>query len=504
MIGGYGPFEQLYVVAKWALVSLILLFTIKTVVTAVYNVYYHPLSKFPGPKSAAATPLPFVRRLITGHWVEWTTALHEKYGEVVRIHPDELSFISPSAWQDIFASRPQLPKPKIGVIEVANGVPNLGTTDDFDVHARQRKILGNALSDRALREQEYILKRYTDLLIEKFREQITNQKGKPATVDVCRWYNYTTFDTVGDLQFGDSFNALSTSEEHPWVSAIFHGLKFGMLLTVFHHFPPLKARWVLPQIVMDKAREHFDWGCQRIEKRVQTETDRPDFMHHLLQNMDDEKGMSRDEINSTATFLILAGSDTSATTCTATTWFLLKNPRVLKRLQAEVRESFQNYEDISVSSAARLPYLHAVIQEVLRLHPTGPISVPRLVNRPNTIISGHLVPEGTRVGIPQKTAFRSPVNFVEPMAFNPERWLKDADSRFDADRKDAYEPFMVGPRNCLGKSLAWAEMNLILTKVIWSFDLELGEGNKDDWSDQRVWLLHEKAPLYVKISPRGS
>ena len=53
-------------------------------------------------------------------------------------------------------------------------------------------------------------------------------------------------------------------------------------------------------------------------------------------------------------------------------------------------------------------------------------------------------------------------------------------------------------------SLAWAEMNLILTKVIWSFDLELGEGNKDDWSDQRVWLLHEKAPLYVKISPRGS
>ena len=45
-------------------------------------------------------------------------ALHEKYGEVVRIHPEELSFISPSAWQDIYASRPQLPKPKIGTLEV--------------------------------------------------------------------------------------------------------------------------------------------------------------------------------------------------------------------------------------------------------------------------------------------------------------------------------------------------------------------------------------------------
>ena len=52
-------------------------------------------------------------------------------------------------------------------------------------------------------------------------------------------------------------------------------------------------------------------------------------------------------------------------------------------------------------------------------------------------------------------------------------------------------------------SLAWAEMNLILAKVIWSFDLELGEETKEDWSDQKIWLLHERCPLYVKISPRA-
>lgn len=46
-------------------------------------------------------------------------------------------------------------------------------------------------------------------------------------------------------------------------------------------------------------------------------------------------------------------------------------------------------------------------------------------------------------------------------------------------------------------------MNLILCKVMWSFDLALGEGNKEDWSDQKIWLLHERLPLYVTITPRA-
>lgn len=47
--------------------------------------------------------------------------------------------------------------------------------------------------------------------------------------------------------------------------------------------------------------------------------------------------------------------------------------------------------------------------------------------------------------------YRSHLNFVEPNIYAPERWLPGADSKYNADRKEAYEPFMVGPRNCLGK-----------------------------------------------------
>lgn len=313
---------------------------------------------------------------------------------MVRIHPDELSFIGPSAWQDIFGGHPQLPKPTIGVIVPGNGVPNMATTNNIDDHARQRRIMGKALSDRALREQEYILKRYTDLLVQRLHEQVKEGKdGMAATTDIGKWFTYTTFDTIGDLELGESFHSLDNKEEHPWVSAIFNGLKFGMILTAFHHFPPLKAEWLMPKIVHDKARDHFVWATSRIDQRLQQETDRPDFMKYILEGSG-EKGMSREEIHSNATLAILAGSDTSATTCTSTTWFLVKNPSVLKRLQEEVRSSFKRLDDITVASAAKLPYLHAVIKEALRLHPAGPISVPREVDRKGVTISGHSVPVG--------------------------------------------------------------------------------------------------------------
>ena len=80
---------------------------------------------------------------------------------------------------------------------------------------------------------------------------------------------------------------------------------------------------------------------------------------------------------------------------------------------------------------------------------------------------------------------------------------------------------MVGPRNCIGKTwvnpalfvvieadylkyrLAWAEMKLVLAKVLWNFDLELSEKMMEgDWSDQKVYLLNQKMPMYVKMMPR--
>jgi averantin hydroxylase len=60
----------------------------------------------------------------------------------------------------------------------------------------------------------------------------------------------------------------------------------------------------------------------------------------------------------------------------------------------------------------------------------------------------------------------------------------------------------MGTRNCIGKNLAYAEMRLILAKVCWNFDMQLDEDRCADWMrDQKVFVLWEKPPLWVKLAP---
>ena len=445
------------------------LFSIWAVFVSLRNAYFHPLSNFPGPKLAAATPIPFVKRMWDGDMVKWVMDLHARYGEVVRVSPDELSFISPSAWQDIYATKPQLPKPNKANFLEHNGVASMLTQTIPEEHNRQRRILGNAFSERALKSQEDILKHYTDLLITRLKEEIAGTEKSSLTLDISKWYSYTTFDLVGDLLFNDPFHSLETAADHERVTAIFASIKFGAIFQSFDHFPPLLeiAKALLPPSIKEAAKRHFSWTQEKITKRIETKTERPDFMTYVLRNNEGEEKMTRDEMDSNGALLVLAGSDTSATTCSSSTFYFLKNRAVYDRLAKEVRDAFSSADDITVASAGRLPYLHAVIREALRLHPTGPVSVPRLVDRPGVKISGYDVPVGvsfdiqlamdhadfpqTRVGIPQKTMSRSPINFTEPSVFAAERWLPEADPKYDGDHKDASEPFMVGPRNCLGK-----------------------------------------------------
>ena len=238
-------------------------------------------------------------------------------------------------------------------------------------------------------------------------------------------------------------------------------------------------------------------------KRMTTQTERKDFMFYALRAM--EKGdpaamMSKEEMVATFEILMVAGSETTATLLSGVTYQLLTNPKVMKKLVAEIRSKFAHSHEITLNSVNTLTYQLAVLDEALRIMPPVATALVRLVPPgPGETVGGHFVPGGTSVGIPSWVACRSPLNFRDPDSFIPERWLGDI--RYAEDRREASQPFNIGPRGCLGRNLAYAEMRIILARVLFEFDLELMESSKSWLGDLKNFLLWEKDPLMVKLKP---
>src|ERR1700693_4910894 len=95
----------------------------------------------------------------------------------------------------------------------------------------------------------------------------------------------------------------------------------------------------------------------------------------------------------------------------------------------------------------------------------------RITGREGNIILDRFVPGSTSVTVSHWSCYRSPDNFGDPDRFAPERWL--GDEHYKNDRKKALQPFSLGPRNCLGMNLAYAEVRIILAPPLWEFDIEL-------------------------------
>jgi cytochrome P450 len=173
----------------------------------------------------------------------------------------------------------------------------------------------------------------------------------------------------------------------------------------------------------------------------------------LMTNLEDaEKNglLHLDDLTSNAPILVLAGSETTATSLSGTTYYLLKNPEAYRRLADEIRTTIKSHEDIDLSTTNKLHYLTAAIEESLRMYSPANSNHPRVTPPEGAIISGQFVPGNTLVGIPHYACFRSPTNFTDPDHFAPERFLRET-NHYSGDKREASQPFHVGPRNCIGR-----------------------------------------------------
>lgn len=349
----------------------------------------------------AATRIPNMYMVVSGQIHQEITKLHEKYGPIVRVSPNELSFVTNGeAWKPIYGTRPghsQKPKNTIFYQPPIDGFPNIILSNDTD-HTRFRRSLSHAFSDSSLRGQEPIIKGYVDLLIQRLHE--TTRSGT-IPVDIVSWYNFTTFDIIGDLAFGEPFSCLQNSSYHPWVSMIFAGVKAGTMISVVRRIPylePLKKLFT-PKKLMDARLYHQRLTKEKVRIRMGKSNDRPDFFANVLKQKDPSKTFSEGELHSNADILIVAGSETTATLLSGVTYLLLRSPHAFFKLKEEVRGAFKSDADVTLEACNQLVYLQACLNEALRMYPPVPVGLPRIIDAQGDTIDGNFVPGGVSLTI---------------------------------------------------------------------------------------------------------
>ncbi|CEL04917.1 hypothetical protein ASPCAL06041 [Aspergillus calidoustus] len=485
-----GPNSSLVIAGSTVLVYLL--------TNAIYNIYFHPLRRFPGPVSHAISRIPYFYRACSGTLPFDMLSLHTRYGDIVRIAPDELAFSHPDAWKDIMGHK--------------NGLPEMAKADwfyrplvdeplhvvneDNDQHKRLRRQLAYGFSEKGMREQEQLIRGYVEILLGKLREMA----GTSDAITISDWYNFTTFDIIGDLAFGQPFGCLEGSAYDMWIKSIFDTGHLGSYLQALTFYPWLRSAIMalVPQSVKDGAQRHKDLAKKKMLQRMAMPGDRADLIEGLLKKKD-QLDLSVEHLIANAEILIIGGSETTASLLSGVTYLLLRNPESYEKLKDEIRSTFRTQEDINMASVNRLTYMLACLDEALRMYPPIANGLPRVTPKGGAAVMGQYIPEGTNVSIHQWALYRREDYFADPNTYHPDRFMGNV--KFTNDRREAFQPFHFGPRNCIGRNLAYSEMRLILALIIFKFDMTLADESVN-WMNQKNFLMWQKGPLKVYITPR--
>ncbi|KAG6872248.1 hypothetical protein C0995_011597 [Termitomyces sp. Mi166 len=485
---------------------------------------FHPLAKYPGPLLCRVSKMYMAFLSLGGKQHTYYLRLHEQYGDVVRVGPNELSI------RDVDAVTPMMgpqgfPKGPFwdGRIPEAETTKPMIALRDKTEHTRRRRPWTRAFSTAALKGYEEIITNRCVQLV----EAVGRQTG---AVDMAQWISFFTYDFMNDLAFGGGTEMMRDGD----VDGLWHLLEAGQKNAIFmSHVPWLGALFLqFPNLAKDlKAfREHAKKCAIARKKRGSSHKD---LFHHLvrvfpnpspnslIENLQiDEDGVSSTpptviEVVSDGGLAIIAGADTTSSAIANLIYFLLANPNTYKRLQTEIDTLGDGVMDYA--KQAHLPYLTAALNESLRLYPPVLSGSQRYADT-GKAIGPYYVPEGTSTFVSFFSLHRDPRYFSPlPNTFLPERWLSAEqqsllepgifkDPSLTITNQAAFIPFSVGPSNCVGKNLAWMEMRMLVCLLMHRYEMKFEEGyDVDRWDEDMCdYFVMMKGRLPVVLAPRKS
>ncbi|XP_010325462.2 flavonoid 3'-monooxygenase CYP75B137-like isoform X3 [Solanum lycopersicum] len=229
-----------------------------------------------------------------------------------------------------------------------------------------------------------------------------------------------------------------------------------------------------------------------------------DFLQVLLKLKDEadpKMPLTMTELKALLTDMVVGGTETSANTVEFAMTEIMNKPDVLRKLQQEVDTVVGKDNIVEESHIQHLPYLYAVMKEVLRLYPAVPLLVPHCPSETVTV-GGYAVPKGSSVFVNVWAIHRDPSIWENPTEFHPERFMEN---KWDFSGNDlTYFPFGSGRRICVGLAMAERMFMYSLASLIHSFDWKLPEGETLDFTEKFVLVLKKKMPLVAIPTPRLS
>lgn len=471
----------------------------------VYQLYFHPLSNYPGPLLGRLTRLYDVYHAYMGDKHILFYELHQVYGTVVRFSPNSLSINDPAALKIIYAHGANVQKSEF--YKCFRAAPQAISTllaTEKQHHARKRRIMGQAFADSALRGFEQYVVGHVEDLVDRIgdatklasSDATSEKKAWSKPMDMASWSNWLVFDIMGDLVFGRSFHTLKKPDNRRGIFLLGRAARRNYVVAAMPSLLYTGLEKVLPLLrglYLDRC-QYLAFGKKQVMERTKEggfgqpgspsmESGRRDIFSFLLHAKDPEndEGMPMAELWMEANTLIVAGSDTTSTTLSAALHYLLHNTPALRRLEKEIRSTFSSADEIVMGPKMQsCTFLRACIDETMRMTPPVGGVLPREVLPGGLAIPalGLDLPAGIDVGVPIYAIHHHAECVTSPFTFDPARWLpaQEGEEPHEQDR-DAllavWNPFSLGHRGCLGKPLVYMELCIAIARIVWDYDMRL-------------------------------
>ncbi|KAL2151657.1 hypothetical protein VTH82DRAFT_6755 [Thermothelomyces myriococcoides] len=452
------------------LATLVLLWVAYQIALMLYNISpFHPLSRFPGPKIAAASYLyeAYYDWILVGRYGKVIKRMHDKYGPIVRINPDELHCSDPYFTDEIYTGPGRIRDKWQHQLNTGGAGP-VSVTGFSTVPHELHRIRKGALSRFFSRNQMLKLEAEVLDMAQMVADKMLSFAGKEP-FDIKEAFNCFTADVISQYAFGEPMGFVAQEGWEPnfatWVKSFFRSAYM-----MRHNVVARKLAQVMPMMA-----DYLGEDVKRVMRQmtvvipgyIQAAINNPEKgrVFAELVNSDllppEEKTMYR--LSGEGFNFLLAGTETTAATLTVITFWLLSKPEIYKRLM----------EDLAGLDPAKLkwteleqrPYLWAVVHEALRMMPGVSHRSARiardedLVYRPRGSSKEWVIPRGTPIGMTSMINHWDPELFPDPDDFKPERWLVDGQPNHKLQK--FLIAFGKGSRSCVGENLAYCEVYLM-------------------------------------------